>query len=200
MASRTPAGSTAATNYEGNGTMTRINPVERNTNSKTRELWEMVEKKWGMVPNMIATMAHSPAVVKAYFDANQALAAGSLPNALRQQIALTVSEFNQCDYCVSAHTQLAEKAGLKESDLLDARHGTSSNRKTNAALTFARKIVEDRGHVNDDDVEEVRRAGYTDGDIAEIISTVCMTTFTNYFNQVAGTEVDYPYVPLLVAV
>ena len=180
--------------------MARINPVERNTNSQTREWWGTVEKKMGTVPNMVATMAQSPAVVQAYLDGNQALAGGSLSAALRQQIALTVSEANQCDYCVSAHTQFGRKAGLSESDLLDARHGTSSNRKTNAALTFARRIVEDRGHVNDEDVDEVRQAGFTDGEIAEIIANVGMTTFTNYFNHIAGTEVDFPYVPLLVAV
>jgi uncharacterized peroxidase-related enzyme len=180
--------------------MARINPVERKTNSKTRELWATVEKKLGGVPNLIATMAQSPAVAQAYLEGAQALAGGSLSNALREQIALTVSEANQCDYCVSAHSFLASKAGLKESDLLDARHGTSSNIRINAALTFARKIVEDRGHVNDEDVDEVRRAGYTDGEIAEIVANVCMSIFTNYFNHVAGTEVDFPYVPLLVAV
>ena len=180
--------------------MARINPLERNTNSKTRELWDTVQKQMGMVPNMVATMAQSSAVVKAYLDGIQDLNGGSLPNALRQQISLTVSEANQCDYCVSAHTFFGDKAGLSESDLLDARHGTSSNRKTNAALTFARKIIEDRGHVNDEDFEQVRRAGFSDGEIAEIVANVCLTTFTNYFNQVAATEVDFPYVPLLVAV
>ena len=180
--------------------MARINPIERTANSKTRELWETAEKRMGSVPNMVATMAQSPAVAKAYLDGLQDLAGGSLPNALRQQISLTVSEANQCDYCVSAHTFLGDKAGLSESDLLDARHGSSTNRKTNAALTFARKIIEDRGHVSDEDLEEVRRAGFSNGEIAEIVANVCMTTFTNYFNQVAGTEVDYPYVPLLVAV
>ena len=59
-------------------------------------------------------------------------------------------------------------------------------------MAFARKIVEDRGHVSDEDVEEVRRAGYTDGEIAEIVANVAMTIFTNYFNHVADTEVDFP--------
>jgi AhpD family alkylhydroperoxidase len=111
---------------------------------------------------------------------------------LRQEIALAVSEANQCNYCLSAHTFLGSKVGLTESELLDARHGTASDEKTNAALTFARKIVQDRGHVSDEDVEEVRRAGYTDGEIAEIVANVALTTFTNYFNTVAGTEIDFP--------
>jgi uncharacterized peroxidase-related enzyme len=180
--------------------MPRINPVERNTSTRTRDLLAATEKHMGMVPTMVATMAQSPVVAKAYLESNQILAAGTLPASLRQQIALVVSEADQCEYCLSAHSFFGSKAGLSGSDLLDARHGAASDAKANAALTFARKIVEDRGRVTDEDVEEVRQAGYTDGQIAEIIANVCMTIFTNYFNLVAGTEVDFPQVPLMVAV
>jgi uncharacterized peroxidase-related enzyme len=200
MALKEPADFTTTTSHKGNLAMARINPVSWNANSKTRELFESVEKKWGMTPNIVTTMAQSPAVARAYVEGSEILAGGSLSNALREQIALTVSEFDQCDYCVSAHSFYGSKAGLNETDLLDARHGTSSNAKANAALTFTRKIVENRGHVTDDDVEEVRRAGYTNGEIAEIVAIVGMTTFTNYFNLVAGTEVDFPVVPLLATV
>ena len=135
--------------------MARINPVERNANSKTQELLGAVKKSLGMVPNMISTMAQSPAVVQAYLKFNQTRQ-GIVSEALRQRISLAVSEANQCHYCLSAHTLLGSKAGLSESDLLDARHGTATDEKINAALVFARKIVQDRGHVSDEDLEEVR--------------------------------------------
>ena len=180
--------------------MARIYPVERDADSKTRELLGAVEKKMGMVPNMISTMAQSPTVIQAYLGFAQSLPKGSLSDPLRQEIALAVSEANQCHYCLSAHTFLGSKVGLSESDLIDARHGTASDEKTNAALAFARKIAEDRGHVSDKDVEEVRRAGYTYGEIAEIVANVALTTFTNYFNNVAGTEIDFPVAPSLATV
>ena len=180
--------------------MARINPVGRDADSKTQKLLGAVQKNMGMVPNMIATMAQSPAVVQAYLKFNQSLAGGSLSAPLRQQISLTVSEADQCNYCLSAHSFLGSKAGLNESDLLDARHGTASDDKINAALTFARKIVDNRGHLSDEDLEEVRREGYTDGEIAEIVANVALTIFTNYFNQVAETEIDFPLVPSLATV
>lgn len=180
--------------------MSRINPVDRNVNSKTRELLGAVEKKMGMVPNLISTMAQSPAVAQAYLGFSQSLAGGSLPAPLREQISLAVGEANQCNYCVSAHCFLGSKAGLSESDLLDARHGTAADEKANAALSFARKIVEDRGHVSNEDVEDVRLAGYNDGEIAEIVANVALNIFTNYFNHVAETEIDFPLVPSLAAV
>lgn len=180
--------------------MARIAPIERNGNSKINDLLNAVEKKMGMLPNIVATMAQSPAVAKAYLEGASTLAAGALPASLREQLALTVSEIDQCDCCLAAHNFLGGETGLSESDRLEARHGAASDDKTNAALVFARRIVENRGHVSDEDVDEVRRAGYSDGEIIEIVANVCMTIFTNCFNHVAGTEVDFPHVPLLVAV
>ena len=180
--------------------MTRIYPVKRDSNSKTQELLGAVEKKMGMVPNLISTMAHSPAVAQSYLGFSQTLAGGSLPASMRERISLVVGETNQCNYCVSAHSFLGSKAGLSEAEVLDARRGTASDEKTHAALEFARKIVKDRGHVSDEDVEDVRRAGYTDGEIAEIVANVALNIFTNYFNHVAGTEVDFPLAPSLALV
>jgi uncharacterized peroxidase-related enzyme len=180
--------------------MARINPVKWNANPKTREVLESVEKKFGMVPNLISTLAQSPAAVKAYLQASQDLAGGSLSPGLREQIALAVSEADQCEYCVSAHNFFGTKAGLSESELLEARHGTASDERTNAALVFARKIVENRGHLSDEDVDDVRRAGYSDGEIVEIVANVSLSIFTNYFNNISGTDVDFPVVPLLMAV
>ena len=179
--------------------MARINRIDHPEDIKTRELYDAVTKGMGWVPNMMATMARSPTVLHAYLQFNKILAGGSLPAALRQSISLAVSEADQCNYCLAAHSVLGGKAGLSESDLLDARHGLSSDPKINAALVFARRVVEERGHVGDADLDEVRRAGYSDGQIAEIVANVALTTFTNYFNQVAGTELDFPAVESLAA-
>jgi alkylhydroperoxidase family enzyme len=83
---------------------------------------------------------------------------------------------------------------LSEQELLDARHGTAEEDRTHAALTFARKIVQDRGHVSDEDLAEVRNAGFDDGEIAEIVANVALNIFTNYFNRVAEPEIDFPAV------
>jgi uncharacterized peroxidase-related enzyme len=180
--------------------MSRIQPVQRSANAKTRELFSAVEKQMGKVPNMIATMANSPAVAQAYLAFAQAMAGASLSAALREQISLAVSEANQCNYCLSAHSFLSGKAGLSESDIIDARGATASDRKTHAILAFARKVVEDRGHISDDDQDEVRRAGCSDAEIAEIVAMVALNVFTNYFNRVAETDIDFPVAPALIAV
>lgn len=66
--------------------------------------------------------------------------------------------------------------------------------KKAAALALARDVIENRGHVSDDSVEEARQAGYTDEQVVEMVANVALTTFSNYFNDTIGTEVDVPVV------
>jgi len=180
--------------------MPRIQPVDQNTaDAATAELLGSVKNKLGTVPNIVATMANSPAVAKAYLGFSQALSAGSLSPRLREQLALVVGETNGCGYCVAAHTALGKGAGLTEAETCDARRANSSCKKEQTALEFARKVVNDRGVVSDADVEQLRQAGYTDGEVGEIVANVALNIFTNYFNHVAGTEVDFPAAPSLAA-
>ena len=181
--------------------MTRLTPVNReNADAKTVQLLEGVEKKLGLVPNMIATMAQSNAVANAYLGFSSALARGQLSAHIREQIALAVGQKNSCDYCVAAHTAIGSGAGLDESALLAARQAQAEDQKTNAILRFAVQMVDQRGHVADADVAELKEQGLTEGEVAEVIANVALNLFTNYFNHVADTEVDFPAPPELATV
>jgi len=180
--------------------MPRLSPVTQETaDTAAAELLSAVNKKMGTVPNIIATMANSPAVANAYLSFSEALSSGSLPARLREQIALVVGETNQCNYCVAAHTALGKGAGLSEAETVGARQADAEDHKERVALQFARKLVQKRGWVSDDDVQQLRQAGYRDGEIAEIVANVALNIFTNYFNHVAGTDVDFPAAPQLSA-
>ena len=175
--------------------MPRLKPIERESAPETtQKLLANVEDKLGMVPNLIATVAQSTSVAGAYLRFTEALNDGVLSDRLREQIALTVSELNQCRYCVSGHAAVGSSIGLTEDEVRDARTGTSPDRRTEAVLRFARRIVEERGRVSNDDIREVRNAGYGDAEIIEITAYVGLTIFSNYFNLVAQTEIDFPHV------
>lgn len=175
--------------------MPRINPVE-NPEGPAKEILEAVQSKFGMVPNIAATMAHSPAALKAYLGFGEAIGGGSLSAPLREQIALTVAAANKCAYCAAAHTAIGKMVGASEEELASSLGAKSSDAKTQAALAFARSVVENRGWVSDEDVAAVREAGHGDTQIVEIIAVVAINTFSNYFNHIAGTEVDFPPVDL----
>jgi uncharacterized peroxidase-related enzyme len=175
--------------------MSRISPVDRNTTQDSvRKNFELIQKQLGTVPNMMRTMAQSPAVLEGYLGFGAALRRGRLSGALQEQIALAIAEANSCDYCLSAHTALGRGAGLSDAQLAASRDARASDPKAAAALQFARAVVERRGDVRDQDLASVRAAGYDDGDIAEIIAHVALNVFTNYFNRAAHTEIDFPLV------
>jgi len=175
--------------------MSRIPPVDRHTtNDSVRRNFDAVQKQLGVVPNMMRTMAQSPSVLEAYLGFGAALRRGRLPVALQEQIALAVAETNSCDYCLSAHAALGRGAGLSNDELAASREARATDPKTAAALQFARAVVDRRGDVRDQDLARVRSAGYTDGEIVEIIAHVALNVFTNYFNRAAQTDIDFPLV------
>ena len=161
---------------------------------KTKAALDAVQKAFGLVPNIAKLMANSPAVVQGYLAFNAALNDSSISAQLRELIAVAVAEANRCEYCLSAHTAIGKMVGLDENELLTARQCKSRDPKIDAALQFAHEIVVRRGELAAADVEQLRQAGYSDGDIVEIIAVVCLTIFTNYFNHIARTEVDFPRV------
>jgi AhpD family alkylhydroperoxidase len=144
--------------------------------------------------NIFRSMANSAAVLDSYLKFSGAMNNAKLDVKQREAIALAVSQDNRCEYCLSAHTAIGKGAGLDEPAIKDARQGRSKDRKTQGAVTLARAIVEKRGNVNDADVKAARESGLDDGELAEVVATVTQTIFTNYFNHMNQTEVDFPKV------
>jgi uncharacterized peroxidase-related enzyme len=161
----------------------------------SRPLLEAVKKQLGVAPNLFRMVANSPAALEGYVSLLGALGKGSLPVATRERIALAVAELNGCDYCLSAHTYLGRNvAKLADSEMASNRAGTSLDAKAAAAVEFAGKVLSQRGHVSNEDVHAVKAAGYSDGEIIEIVQHVALNTWTNYINSVAETAIDFPVV------
>jgi uncharacterized peroxidase-related enzyme len=161
----------------------------------SRPLLEAVNKQLGVVPNLFRLVSNSPAALEGYLGLSGALAKGALPAQTRERIALAVAEANGCDYCLSAHSYLAKNlAKLDAAEISANRLGHSSDPKADAALSFALKVVRERGHVNEDAVRAVKLAGYDDAQVIEIVLHVALNIWTNYINSVAATEIDFPVV------
>jgi uncharacterized peroxidase-related enzyme len=180
--------------------MQRITPINlESAHGRARELLDAVKATLGLVPNMTRAMAVSPPVLEAYLGFAGALAQGVLPARVREQLALDVGQANDCEYCVSAHSVLGKGAGLTDREVLDSRRGTSADPKADALLRFARAVLEKKGMIADADVAAVRKAGFGDAEIAEVVAHVGLNVFTNYFNHVAGTILDFPQAAALAA-
>jgi uncharacterized peroxidase-related enzyme len=163
-------------------------------------LLEGAKKQLGTVPNLFRVIANSPSALEGYFGLNGALAKGTLDAKTRERIALAVAEINGCGYCLSAHTYMGRNvAKLDDAEITANRSGASNDPKADAAVRFAAKVVRERGHVTDADVATVKLAGYDDAQIVEIVLHVALNTLTNYVNEVAKTEIDFPVVKLRTA-
>ncbi len=169
-----------------------MNPAE--ATGKAKQLLDGVQAKIGMTPNLMKTLAAAPAALEGYLNLNAALGSGGLDAKLREQIALTVAQANACEYCLSAHSAIGKMVGLQAEEIAASREARSADAKREAGLQFAQAIVVERGGVSDDTLARVRAAGYTDGEITEIVANVALNIFTNYFNHVAQTDVDFPRV------
>lgn len=167
------------------------------TDAATREHLEAIQAKLGHLPNIFKAMANAPALLAAYQGFKEALEAGRLPAQLREQVALTVSERNRCQYCLAAHSAVGKMLGLPDDEISHNRRAESSVESTQAALTFVAVLVDKHGQVSESDVERVRQAGFDDGQIAELIAAATLTILTNYFNLTAGTPIDFPKVETL---
>ena len=166
----------------------------------SQPLLEAMKKQIGVVPNLFRLVANSPAALEGYLGMSGALAKGALPAPTRERIALAVAEINGCNYCLSAHTYLGKNlARLDDAEIAANRAGTSNDPKADAAVRFAAKVTQQRGKVSAEDVLAVKSAGYSEEQIIEIVQHVALNTWTNYINEVARTEIDFPVVQARLA-
>lgn len=157
---------------------TILTPEQVPANSKPT--LDAFSKNIGFTPNMMAAFAQSPIAFNAW-----ATLLGALSKALdvktRDSIGLAVSEVNGCNYCLSVHSFTADHmAKLSADEIILARKGRATDSKRDAAVQFARKVIETRGQVSDADLKAVRDAGYTDANVMEVIALVAMYSLTNF--------------------
>ncbi len=173
--------------------MSRLSPIR--TNGATSELKRSLKSSQltlGKVPNFLRVMANSPASLRAYILADAALVRGRLTARQREQVALAVAEINGCAYSLSAHYETGKRLGLTHNEMQLARNATAADPKAEMMLRFTQGVVLQRGEISEDDFQALVKAGFTNEQIVEIVANIALNIFSNYFNRVAKTEVDFP--------
>jgi uncharacterized peroxidase-related enzyme len=184
-----------ATNQKG-FTMSRISiPTVEQSLAASKPFLAAVQQQLGVVPNLMKLVGHSPAALEGYLSLNGAMGKSSLSGALREQIALAIAEFNGCSYCLSAHDYLGQNvAKITPEEILAARNGRSSDQAAEAAIRFSLAVAQSRGKVSNADLADLKSAGFSDAATLEIIAIVALNILTNYVNNVAQTDIDFPVV------
>ena len=175
--------------------MSRLSvPSFASATGATAEIYSQIKKAIGSVPNTYAAIgAHGPAALKAVLAADTVLASGTLTKRDQETIKLVVSGVTGCDYCEAAHSLLGKRAGLKPEELKKIRDGQrTGDAKRDALVRFVRTLAETSGTVSDDDFAAIKAAGYTDAQLVDISLAFATIIFTNVFNRINDTEIDFP--------
>ena len=157
----------------------------------SRSLMQGVEQAFGFVPNISAVLAESPPTLNAYMTLSKIFDQTSFSPAERQVVILAINEYNECHYCVAAHSAIADMHGVP-GDVVEAiRDGRPIDDPGLEALRdFTRKIVERRGWVDEADIDAFTGAGFDRHQVLEVILGVAMKTISNYANHIADTPLD----------
>jgi uncharacterized peroxidase-related enzyme len=173
--------------------MTRIaTPAIAEATGATAEVYAQIKKAAGAVPNTFVTIgAHGPAALKAVLAADGA--ATSLSKQDQETVKLLVSEIAGCDYCVAAHTMLGKMTGLTRESMKQIRaFQPTGDARRDALVRLVRLLQQTSGTIPQSEFDAIKAAGYTDQQIVEVSLVIAVTTFTNVFNRINDTAVDFP--------
>lgn len=165
--------------------------------AKSKPILKNVQNTMQFVPNLLATMAEAPAMLKGYTTLAAIFDTSSFSETERQVILMTNNRLNGCAYCMSAHTMLSKMGGVEEGVIEALRAGTAiADAKLEALRQFAIVINETRGWPAPDDITAFLNAGYTQQHVLEVILGTALKVLSNYTNHIAETELDAAFAPV----
>lgn len=158
------------------------------------QLFSAIKGAVGKVPNAYADIgSNSPIALESVLNLDGALRKSSLNGKQIEAVKLVVSEVAGCDYCLAAHSLMAKKQGLSSAAVLGLRRADDSgDAQLDALTTFVHQLVTTHGTVPAAQVAAVKAAGYSDAQIVDTLLAVTAITFTNLFNRVNDTVLDFP--------
>jgi uncharacterized peroxidase-related enzyme len=177
--------------------MTRFTVPTRDTVSEGNQaLFDALQGKLGFVPNLYATFALSQNALGTYLALQSAKS--SLNAKAREVVNLVVSQYNECRYCLAAHTALGKMNGFSDAQIIEIRKGTASfDAKLDALARLARSLVARRGHADAAAMDAFFAAGWTQENLVDVIMTIGDKIISNYLHAATDIPVDFPAAPEL---
>ncbi|MCH8029482.1 MAG: carboxymuconolactone decarboxylase family protein, partial [Candidatus Dadabacteria bacterium] len=163
-----------------------------------QEIFDALKKKIGMVPNLYATAANSPAALKGILAFGDSLRRGEFSKKEIEAVALAISQENGCEYCLAAHTAVGKMVGFSEDETLALRDGSIGDTKLNALTKLAKNITVTAGYPSQELIAGFFEVGYTKAALVELIGHVALNVFNNYLNHIADTPIDFPEAKKLI--
>lgn len=165
-------------------------PTRTEVSENNQAIFDNLQKALGFVPNLYATIAYSKNGLERFLAYQNAKT--SLSNKEKEAVNLIVSQVNNCIYCQSAHLVLGKMNGFTEEELLDIRHGKSTDAKLNILVQLAAEITQTRGNANENLVAAFFALGYSNENLVDLILQISDKTAMNYLHNLTKVPVDFP--------
>lgn len=171
-------------------------PTHEEVNPENQAIFENLKKSLGMVPNLYATMAHSNTALSNYLNLQNGKT--SFSNKEKEVINLVVSQYNSCNYCLSAHTAIGKMNGFTDDEIMAIRaNSISFNDKYKALANFALSIASTKGNPDQNALNAFFEAGYDKGNLVDLIIAIADKIVMNYLHNVTQVPIDFPQASLL---
>ncbi|WP_430906569.1 carboxymuconolactone decarboxylase family protein [Maribacter sp. 2-571] len=171
-------------------------PTRAEVTTDNQAIFDHLEKAVGFVPNLFATYAYSESALKNYLDFSNAKT--SLKAKEKEVVNLAVSQVNNCEYCLAAHTAIAKMNGFTDAEILELRSGKATfDTKLDALAKLSKNIVENRGSTDEVVLQGFFEAGWTKENLVDTISLVGDKTISNYLHKTTLVPIDFPAAPIL---
>lgn len=171
-------------------------PTKEQVSENNQAIFNQLEKGLGFVPNLYATFAYSDTALGDYLALQNRKS--SLKAKEREVINLVVSQVNECEYCLAAHTALGKMNGFTDEQILEIRSGRASfDTKLNALARFVEDTAINRGKPNAESVDAFLNAGYDRGNLIDTLVVIGDKIVSNYLHGVTQIPVDFPAAPEL---
>lgn len=171
-------------------------PTREEVSPANQAIFDNLKKRFGMVPNLFATLAHSETALATYVALQDAKS--SITGKSREVVNLVVSQVNECEYCLAAHTMVGKMSGFSDAQIIEIRRGHASfDSKLDALARLTKSIAQSRGHVDQALVEAFFAAGWTKENLVDTIVAISDKIVTNYLHSTTKIPVDFPAAPKL---
>ena len=173
--------------------MAHMNPLPEEQLEEFADVFGAMQEVMGFVPNSLKTMARRPGLVRAFGQlALETGQVGDVDPALKQLIGLVASTASGCTYCQAHLTTTSRRAAVPAEKIAAAwEYDTSPlfDAAERAALRFANHAALVPNAATAADFEELREH-YSEGEIVEILATVCLFRWLNCWNDTMATTLE----------
>lgn len=172
-------------------------PTREEVSPANQVLFDNLKKGIGKVPNLYATLAHSENALGAYLALQSSKS--SLRAKEKEVVNLVVSQVNECEYCLAAHTYIGKLNGFTDEQIIEIRKGGASfDPKLDALARLVKSAVENRSKPEPAVVDQFFAVGYTNENLVDTVVLIGDKMVTNYLHGITQVPVDFPAAPALV--